>query len=300
MIFRFLLLLSLLFLIPEISAQTVSFHREMAVGTEQTVRIRLVLSREYTFMIPGAGKAISKVENMDLVLLTDLKIKRMDKKNNPVELQISPRVLGGTVNGRRIDPELLQERKIQAVLDAYPCKFIAEDGKELSGNALTILAAIFRVQPEMNYADFLGTSRTFRQGESWLLQTAPLLNELKKRNLALTEKNFQAYAKFENKFKVQGIDCTAVVLNIRSAGTHNYDFRVKTRIVLPIKETDGGILSISREGVEVVDKKMMSNDPAAAGASVRVVTTEQMESVFVPVEKKEAEPSRNFFQDLFR
>ena len=297
---RFLpsLLLSLIFL--SAGAQVISFDRKVSEGDSRTARIRFRLSREYTFMIPGAGQPIQKVESMDLALLTGIKILKLNEKGFPCELELLPMVLGGTINGRRLEPAILQNRKILANLASYPCGFRPVDGQELSGEAETVLSALFRVQQNISISDILGGPRRFRQGESWNPNLSPVLKSLSKRRLPLKESEVKAQAKFENLFKVNGIDCAAVVLNISTAGTFSHDFRLRTRIVLPVKESDGGVINMTREGTEIIDRKMLSDDPAAAGTSLRLMTTEQMEVTFAPSEEKTENKSSDFFRNLFR
>lgn len=296
---RFCILLTLSIFSLAASAQEIFFDRPDTVGKTQTAQLRLKLSRDYTFMIPGAGKPIRKLETMDLVLLTDWKIERVNQSGLPVMLTLMPRVLGGTLNGRKIDPALLQGRKIRAGLGSYPCMFIASDGKPLSDDAIVILSALFRPQQGITYADILGKSQTYKPGKRWLPDLTKVLDSLSQRNVKIEKKNINAYAMFENKLKVNGMDCVSVALNLSSAGTHAYDFQVRTKMIFPVKKHDGGILRLSREGVEVVDRKMISGDFAAAGASVRIITKEQMEVTYAPPEKPASDPGGDFFQKIF-
>lgn len=281
-------------------AQIVSFDRKDAEGSFRTAKIRLRLSREYTFMIPGAGRPIQKSEFADLVLLTGITVRKLNEKGFPCELELTPAVLGGTLNGRKLEPSVLQNRKILAVLEKYPCEFRPLDGQPLSEEAGTVLSAVFRVQQNISLADVLGKERQYRQGESWIPNTKPVLDLLSGRQLPLKRNEITAAARFENIFKVDGVKCTAVVLTLSSTGTFSHDFRLRTRIVLPVRESDGGIVSMTREGTEIIDRKMLSGDPAASGASVRLMTSEQMEITYVRSEKKSGDASSDFFRTLFR
>ena len=127
----FLLFSTTLFL----AAQEISFERRENAGAEEKVLLRLKLSREYLFVIPGAGKPIRKLETMDLVLLTGIKIEKLNQKGLPVSLILTPEIPGGTLNGRNVDPALLKGRKIRAELEKYPCTFTALDGTPLAKEA---------------------------------------------------------------------------------------------------------------------------------------------------------------------
>lgn len=283
-----------------LSAQMISFEfQKEPVGSTNTAQLKLKLSREYTFMIPGAGKPIGKLETMEVVLLTDIQVERINRKGFPVTLILRPKILGGTLNGRRIDPASLQGRVIRAELESYPCTFTSTDGKELSGEAKMVLAAFFRQQQGFSYADILGKSRNYKQGGKWLPDSSPILQTLAKRNISLKKRNLTASAMFENKFKVNGIECTAVVLNLLSVGTHAYDFRIRTRIVLPVDRKNGNVFHLTREGVEVVDRKLLSGDFAAAGSAVRITTKEQMEVTYVPRKKQAPGKKTGHFMDIF-
>ena len=237
-------------------------------------------------MIPGAGKPIRKQETMDLVLLTDIKIEKLNQKGQPVTLLLTPRIVGGALNGRAINQNLLKGRMIRAELEKYPCKFTAADGKSaLPNEAIVILSALFRQQQNITYPEILGQSRKFTAGQKWVPETNMIIKNLKKRNVAINKNNLKAQAQFENKFKVNGVQCVAVVLNLSSVGTHAYDFQVKTRLILPVSKADGGVIRLAREGVEVVDRKLISGDFAASGSEVQIITKEQMEVTYVPPKK---------------
>ena len=267
-------------------AQVIDFDRPEKVNSVRTAQLRLKLSREYTFMIPGAGKPIRKQETMDLVLLTDIKIEKLNQKGQPVTLLLTPRIVGGALNGRAINQNLLKGRMIRAELEKYPCKFTAADGKSaLPNEAIVILSALFRQQQNITYPEILGQSRKFTAGQKWVPETNMIIKNLKKRNVAINKNNLKAQAQFENKFKVNGVQCVAVVLNLSSVGTHAYDFQVKTRLILPVSKADGGVIRLAREGVEVVDRKLISGDFAASGSEVQIITKEQMEVTYVPPKK---------------
>ena len=208
---------------------------------------------------------------------------------------LTPSIPGGTLNGRRVDPALLKGRKIRADLEKFPCTFIPLDGKPLAEDAVVFLSALFRQQQNISYSEILGKSKKFQPGRKWFPDTAPVLKSLAERNLPLSKANLKAQAMFENKFKVDGIECVAVVLNLSSVGTHAYDFQVKTRLILPVKNRDGGILRLAREGVEVVDRKTVSGDFAAAGSSLRIMTKEQLEVTYVLPKKTTRKNTLNFF-----
>lgn len=279
---RRLSIFALIFLtVCPLSAQMISFDRKETVGSVKTALLKLKLSREYLFMIPGAGKPIRKLETMDLVLLTEIKVEKVNQKGQPVSLLLTPSVSGGTLNGRRVDSAPLKGRKIRAELEKFPCTFTTLDGKPLPDDAVVFLSALFRQQQNISYSDILGKVKKFQPGGKWLPNTAPILKSLADRKLPLNKTNLKAQAMFENKFKVEGIECAAVVLNLSSVGTHAYDFQVKTRLILPVKSEDGGIVRLAREGVEVVDRKSVSGDIAAAGSSLRIMTKEQLEVTYV-------------------
>lgn len=293
---RCLSIFAILFLtFGTLSAQMISFDRKENVGDEKRILLRLKLSREYLFMIPGAGKPIRKLETMDLVLLTGIKVEEVNRNGFPVILHLSTEIPGGTLNGRRLDPALLKGRKIRADLKTYPCVFTPLDGKPLSEDALVVLSALFRQQQNIPFSGILGKEKKFRQGGKWLPDTTPILKSLADRKIPLNKKNLKAQAMFENKFKVDGIECTAIVLNLSSVGTHAYDFQVKTRLILPVKKEDGGVLRLSREGVEVVDRKMLSSDFAASGSAMRITTKEQLEVTRILKKKTPATRSGIFF-----
>ena len=270
----------LFFLTVSLTAQTIDFDRPEKIGTERTAQLRLKLSREYLFQIPGAGKPIRKLETIDLVLLTDIKILKLSKKNQPVELLLTPRILGGALNGRRVDPNLMKGLVIRANLEKYPCTFTEENGKTLRGEAVTILSALFRQQQDITYSDILGAPRQYKAGKKWKPQISSILKNLADRNLSLGEQNLSAQATFENKFRVGKIPCVAVLLNIGSVKTHAYDFQVKTRLIFPVEKSDGGAVRIAREGVEVVDRKTITGDFIGNGSSVRITTKEQLEVTY--------------------
>ena len=270
----------LFFLTVSIAAQTIDFDRPEKVGTERTAQLRLKLSREYLFQIPGAGKPIQKLETIDLVLLTDIKILKLNQKNQPVELLLTPRILGGALNGRRVDPNLMKGLVIRANLEKYPCTFTAENGKILPGEAVTILSALFRQQQDITYSDILGAPQQYKAGKKWKPQISSILKNLADRNLSLGEQNLSAQTTFENKFRVGKIPCVAILLNLSSVKTHAYDFQVKTRLILPVKKSDGGAVRIAREGVEVVDRKTITGDFIGNGSSVRITTKEQLEVTY--------------------
>ena len=276
---RFFQLL-LFFLTVSLAAQTIDFDRPERVGSERIAQLRLKLSREYLFQIPGAGKPIRKLETIDLVLLTGIKILKVNQKQQPVELLLTPRILGGALNGRRVDPALMKGLKIRANLEKYPCVFTTEDGKKLPGEAVTILSAFFRQQQDITYRDILGAPRAYKAGAKWIPDTTLIRKNLAARNLDLDRKNLSALATFENKFRVGRTQCVAVLLNLSSIRTHAYDFQVKTRIILPVKKSDGGPLRIAREGVEVIDRKTITGDFIGNGASVRITTKEQLEVTY--------------------
>lgn len=284
---RSFLILFLFFLAAALSAQEIIFDRPDSPGSIRTAQLRLKLSREYLFVIPGAGKPIRKLETMDLVLLTDIKVEKLNAKGHPVTLLLSPKILGGTLNGRRVDPAILKNRIIRAELENFPCNFSAADGKEhLKQEAITVLSALFRQQQNISYSEILGVSQKFQQGKKWIPAAEPILKNLAERKLPLNRKNLKAQAVFENKFKINGTECVSLVLNLTTFGTHAYDFQVKTRLILPVRKEDGGILRLAREGVEVIDRKTISGDFAAVGAALRITTKEQMEITYAP-EKKE-------------
>ena len=300
--FRSAILCFLLILSGELAAQTIDFDRPSRIGEERSARIRQRLTREYTFLLPGAGEPIKTVETMDLVMLAGIKVLEVNDKKLPVKLEIRPEILGGTLNGRRIVPEELIGKTFIGDLSSYPCMFSSADGTPLSKNAETVLAALFRVQSGASYSEILGKPRKFQPKERWTLNADPILRSLAGRELRqeVSPEKIQSLAVFGPEFKVDGIPCTVVDLTFRTMGTHSYDFRTKVKLTLPIKKSDGGMLRLQREGVEVVDRKIISNDPAAAGASVHLVTTEQMEAVYVSPSKP-ARPAKNqFFQNIFR
>lgn len=293
---RIPILLSFLFLLTfPLAAQVIFFDRQEPVGSVRKAQLRLKLSREYMFMIPGAGKPIRKLETIDLVLLTGIKIEKLNSKGQPVTLLLTPEILGGSLNGRSVKSTALRGRKIRAELGAFPCTFTALDGKTLSEEESVILSALFRPQQNIQISDLLGKSRRYQPGGRWTPDVAPIINNISERNVILQKKNLSALATFENKFKVNGIECVAIVLNLSSIGTHAYDFQVKTRIIFPVKKEDGGIIRLAREGVEVIDRKTVSGDVAAAGSSLRVVTKEQMEVTYILPEKSQKRKKSIFF-----
>lgn len=270
----------LLFLTFSLAAQTIDFDRPERVGKERTAQLRLKLSREYLFQIPGAGKPIRKLETMDLVLLTKIKILKLNQKKQPVELLLTPMVLGGSLNGRRVNPALMKGMQIQANLEKFPCSFTSVDGKKISDEATVILSALFRQQQDISYSDILGAPRSYKQGGAWIPDTSLLLKNLSERNIRIGKHNLKAQATFENKFRVDRKNCVAVLLNLSSVGTHAYDFQVKTRIILPVSKSDGGAIRIAREGIEVVDRKTITKDFLGSGTSVRITTKEQLEVTY--------------------
>ena len=270
----------LFFLTVSLSAQTIDFDRPEKVGTERTAQLRLKLSREYLFQIPGAGKPIRKLETIDLVLLTDIKIVKVNQKKQPIELLLTPRILGGALNGRRIDPNLMKGLVIRANLEKYPCTFTGEDGKQVPKEAVTILSALFRQQQDITYSDILGAPRAYKEGAKWKPETGLILKNLADRNLSFNKKNLSALVTFENKFRVGKIPCVAVLLNLSSINSHAYDFQVKTRLILPVKKSDGGAVRVAREGVEVVDRKTITGDFIGSGSAVRITTKEQLEVTY--------------------
>jgi hypothetical protein len=295
----FLFLLSVPGILP---AQLIDFDRDLETGKSRTARIRMKLSREYLFLIPGAGEQIKTSETMDFVLLSRFTIRKLNEKGVPEILEIIPQVAGGTLNGRAIVPEELTGKTIIADLSVYPCRFQTADGSKLSRNAQMVIASVFRVQYGAKFSDILGKPRQYKPNERWVPEINPILNILHERDLrkSVTAQNFQAAAKFGNQFPVNGIKCTAVDLSFRTVGTHSYDFRSTARIILPVNKQDGGMLSLQREGVEVVDQKIISDAPAAAGTSVRLITTEQLEVVFVPEKKENPPGEKSFFEKMFR
>lgn len=287
----FLLFSTTLFL----AAQEISFERRENAGAEKKVLLRLKLSREYLFVIPGAGKPIRKLETMDLVLLTGIKIEKLNQKGLPVSLILTPEIPGGTLNGRNVDPALLKGRKIRAELEKYPCTFTALDGTPLAKEAIIILSALFRSQQNIQFSEILGASKKYQPGGIWKPNTAPILKVLEERRVPMKKENIKASARFENKFKVNGMECVSVVLNLSSVGTHAYDFQLKTRLIFPIRKEDGGFLRLTREGVEVVDRKTVSGDYAAMGSALRIVTKEQFEATYTLPGKRSSEKKSTVF-----
>lgn len=290
-IFSFLCLI-LLSSIP-LSAQMISFDRKETVGSFRKAQLRLKLSREYLFMIPGAGKPIRKMETIDLVLLMGIKVEKLNSKGHPDTLLLTPEVLGGSLNGRRVKATSLKGRQIRAGLGSFPCSFTALDGKPLSEEESVILAALFRPQQDIPFSDILGKSQRYQPGGRWYPNVQPIIKSLAERNVPVQKRNLSGLATFENKFRINGIECVAVVLNLSSVGTHAYDFQVKTRLILPVKKEDGGIVRLAREGVEVIDRKMVSGDVAAAGSSIRIMTKEQMEVTYILPQK--SSDKKSFF-----
>ena len=299
---RILFFCSLMIAGTALSAQTIDFNRPVKAGEVRTARLRLKLSREYTFMIPGAGDSIKTVETMDLVMLTRIRILKLNEKSLPVNLEIEPEILGGTLNGRAIVPEELTGKKILADLSRYPCTFRSADGSAISRNGQIILASLFRVQFGASYSKILGPPRPFKPRDRWTPDIKPILKSLAGRELReeISASQIQSAAQMGPLIKIDGINCTSVDLTFRSMGTHSYDFRTTVRLVLPVDKKDGGPVSLHREGVEVVDRKVISGDPAAAGASVRLVTTEQLEVVYASGSRAKKPEKKKMFQDIFR
>ncbi len=297
---RTILLISALCLgAAESHAAKISFVRPSKAGEIQHAKLALTLSREYLFDLPGTENGVRKQETLTAVFEGRIKVLEVNQAGNPVVCEITPAKCGGLANGRSLDLAVLKDAVIHADMKTFPCRFTLGNGTKVSRDAQIFLASLFRIQPETSLSDTLGKEADSGTGKVWTPDSAPILDSLRARGFTLAKSDILASARIQGREKFNRLECVRITIEFETKKSIGIDFRLHAKITLPENARDGGVLKMERDGVEVVDRRVSSGEPAAEGTRVRVITKENMLVVLLPAAPGAEAQTPSFFNSLF-
>ncbi len=286
-----ILLLPLLVFSAFCAEEAVDFNRSAGIGDTYDTEIKLTASREYRFTVPGSEKPLIRNESANLTLFGRLRIVGVDKNGSMEQFHLKISLAGGYLNGLPFNSSLLNGKTVLAKLSPEPV-FTVEDGKPLTGKAVAFLSSVFRKPPENSMRDTFGSPRVLKPKDRWPLDTSSLRNALKKRGIHLEKDAIQGRAEVLGRHVYRGCDVYEIRATVESKTTPDLDFRITASILLPV-ENRLNVLRLIRDGKEIVSRKLPDGDPVSAGTRVRVISTERLEVILLPVKKEESEDRKS-------
>ncbi len=285
-------------------AETVLFDRPLKAGDRFDCMVDTAQSQQYTFRMPGVDKPSVRLNTVRLQLSGLLTIEKVNAGGKALNIRLEIRSLRGSVNGRNADCSAIEGKTVTGDLSRAPVVFHSPDGT-LNRDVRILLASVFRPVSTHSLAELTGRSRTLeRNGETWSPDLRGFSESLRKRGINLPSAAIKGTITYGGKEKFRTLECFAFRFFIQSKKTAGYDFRFSGQILLPVNPEAGPAVRVTRDATEVIDRLLSATDPVAAGAKLKLISTDRTDMMLFPVrflkEEVPAPKKESFWDALLR
>ncbi len=273
---------------PASAGEAIQFDRPIAKGSSFDCEINAASAKTITLSVPGVERPLSRNDSVSVMISGRMDVLATTPAGTPSRIRFTTKNANGSIDGARVDLSELKGKPLLAELKSPRCEFRFEsplDG-ELSRNSLRALSSVFHPASDGGLAEVMGTDASLSIGSSWRPPLTLLLEQLAKRGIKLSEKDFDALAVLKGRESFRGVDCWRIEERIDTRNTPGIELRLDFSILLPCSPADGGARRIVRSGREFVKKSLPDKNPMSAGHEVQAEVRDSMNATIVPVAGK--------------
>ena len=167
---------------------------------------------------------VTKINNLGLATNLQFQIKSFDTK----------------INGKNIKTNL-PGKELFVNLNHKPlCEFSLNSNKSnLHPDEIQILSLIFKPTPEFTLADYIGTDKLVKIGDSWSPEIKPFIKFFKKLGLDINKSQISGKVLLKSKQKINNIECWELNEEIKLIDVPNVEFAFILSVFLPVNPNDG-------------------------------------------------------------
>ena len=278
------------------------FVRQVKVGEKYELFARFGQTADYRFSLAGSeGKSLGKYESVKSDLSAVLLVKSAGEKGEMREALLRIRSLSGSVNGKNIPCNELEGKSFLVRWEASGTSITPQDkGRTLNEEETLLLLPFFQSPSGSAFSDLAGEGRSLLRGEVFPLNTDKIRASLAKRKIFCSEKDLEAFCRYEGVFPFRNRPCGRFSLHMKSDKIPGYQFRYQATIYLPEKTEDGPPWNIQRSAVEFLSRNVTPANHFAAGGQMTCEIKEDSSIVMFPCEKEEEKMPEGGFFDLLK
>lgn len=300
----FLILLAFFPVLLLNGAETVFFERPLKSGDRFECLVNTSQSRQYTLLMPSVEKPAVRLNTVKVNLSGILTVRKVDSAGKALEIEFDVHSLTGAVNGRAAETQGIAGKSFTADLSKAPAVFESENGI-ISQETKILLASLFRPVSAHGLTELTGQSHVLgHPGESWSPDLTAFSEALRRRRIILPPSDIKGRITYTGKDRFRGLDCFTFRFFIQSKKIAGYDFRFSALIQLPADPAAGPPVRVTREATEVIDRLLSASNPLAAGAKLKLISSDKTDMMMFPVrflkEKPVPQKEESFWDSLLR
>ena len=285
-------------------AETVFFERPLKTGDRFECLVNPSQSQQYTLQMPSVERPAVRLNTVKVNLSGILTVKKVNSAGKALEIEFEVHSLTGVVNGRAVETQTIAGKSFTGNLAKAPAEFKSENGI-ISKETEILLASVFRPVSAHGLTELTGQSHVLAHpGESWSPDLTAFSETLRKRRILLPPSDIKGRITYTGKDLFRGLECFTFRFFIQSKKIAGYDFRFSALIQLPVNPADGPAVRVTREATEVIDRLLPASNPLAAGAKLKLISSDKTEMMLFPVRflKKKPVPKEqeSFWDSLLR
>ncbi|MBP5181741.1 MAG: hypothetical protein J6331_01810 [Lentisphaeria bacterium] len=278
------------------------FVRHVNVGEKYELFARFDQTSDCRFVIAGSeNSALGKYESVHSDLSAVLTVESVGEKGELRAALLRIRSLSGSVNGKNVPCEELEKRSFLVRPEASGTFFTPRDGKRaLKEEEALLLKPFFLSSSGSAFSDLAGEGKSLLRGEVFPLKTEKIRASLAERKIFCSEKELEAFCRYEGTFPFRNKPCGRFFLHMKSDKIPGYQFQYQATVYLPEKKEDGPPWNIQRSAVEFLARNITPANHFAAGGQMTCETKENASIVMFPCEKEEEKTPEGGFFDLLK
>lgn len=244
------------------------------VSTKQSTTLSLTY--------PGTDRLLTRKDSYDITLSGLLRY----SKESVLKAQFEIRSISVTINAVK-QPDFLNLRKRTVIIDftkdtdnflivpELDEKNLFPEPEKPSYAVNDILSRVFNGNSLSGISAFLGESKkNVKRGERWNIDTSPIVNQLKERDITVRENQISGHAEYHGRVKIMEQENDNIAFAVETRKLPGYDF--KTDILISIPLSGSRVPSrIQRMATEVVNRLLPSDLPALAGGMLESYSTDE-------------------------